>query len=131
MVAMVSLTDKANKEYIHEERTFPFKECTFSRERLEIISPVTTLTGDSQEMEVAGKLPDSRGEIHAILKNCGPALNNCGNGMFQRFNAFLWASMWTGSAAWSWLDILKRPAQRLSRKKGSCATCISYFPTTP
>lgn len=86
MVAMVSLTDKANKEYIHEERTFPFKECTFSRERLEIISPVTTLTGDSQEMEVAGKLPDSRGEIHAVLKNCGPALNNCGNGMFQCFN---------------------------------------------
>lgn len=82
-VSMVSLTDKEGKAYIHEEKTYPYAACTFRDDRLEIVSPTTSLTGNAKQMKVYGKLPDERGNIALELENYGPTLENCGNGKFS------------------------------------------------
>ena len=86
MVAMVSLTDKAGKQSVHLEQNFPYSEGRFAADRLEITTPVTSLTGSAKEMKLFAQLPDGRGSISAVLKNEGPALNNCASGMFPCFN---------------------------------------------
>lgn len=86
MVAMVSLTDKVGKQYIHLEQNFPYAEGTFAYDHLEIVTPVTSLTGSAKEMKLFAQLPDGRGSISAVLKNKGPALNNCASGKFPCFN---------------------------------------------
>ena len=86
MVSMVSLTDKTGKEYLHEEKMFPMSDCTFASDRFDITSPVSSLKGSSEEFTTYGELPDGRGHIKAVMRNEGPALNNCGTGQFLCMN---------------------------------------------
>lgn len=86
MVAMVSLTDRAARQYLHAENSYPFNRCTFSGDHLEIRTPSSALSGDLDTMSVSGDLPDGRGSINAELVNQGPALQNCGNGLFRCMN---------------------------------------------
>ncbi len=86
MVAMVSLTDKAGREYLHKEETYPFKDCTFALDHFEISTPSSRLSGDLHTMTVWGLLPEGRGHVEATLVNEGPALQNGGTGLFRCLN---------------------------------------------
>lgn len=86
MVAMVALTDKTGRECLHNEETYPFKECTFSLDRLDIRTPTSALSGDLGTMTLSGMLPDGRDSIKATLANEGTALQNCGSGSFLCMN---------------------------------------------
>lgn len=86
MVAMVSLTDKANLQYLHKEQVFQFRDCVNATDHLEMKTPVTALYGTLAKMTVTGELPDGRGRIEASLENKGPALNNCSTGLFPCLN---------------------------------------------
>ena len=86
MVTMVSLTDKANRQYLHTENIYPFQDCVYSSASLDIKTPGGSLRGNSRQMKLWAELPDGRGSIHAELENCGPTLNNCGGGKFLCMN---------------------------------------------
>ncbi len=86
MVVMVSLTDKANRQYLHEESGFAFSACTFAADHLAIQTPNTSLTGTLAKMTLSGQLPEGRGMIEAVLTNEGPVLDNCTNGYFCCMN---------------------------------------------
>lgn len=83
MIAMVSLTDKASKEYIHAEKMFPLAECTFAEDHFDITSPVSSLKGSGSEFTAYGELAGGRGRIEARMEKYGPVLQNAGNGLFQ------------------------------------------------
>lgn len=86
VVAMVSLTDKARRDYLHREETFPFADCEYAEDRLAIKTPATELRGTIDDMTLTGNLPDGRGSIKAHIVNQGPALQNAGAGLFPCVN---------------------------------------------
>jgi predicted secreted hydrolase len=86
VVAMVSLTDKTARRYYHEEISHPFAQCIFASDHFEIATPTSMLKGSSREFELYGQLPDRVGSIRVRLTNQGPAMQNCGAGLFPCVN---------------------------------------------
>jgi predicted secreted hydrolase len=82
MLSIVSLSDRANREYTHRETVYKAGQFQVSTERLDIKCATSGIKGSADAMQLWADLPDGAGRFELTLRRTGPALDNCATGYF-------------------------------------------------
>ena len=76
---MYSLLDPKTKKYLTQEKTYKPEECTFSQEKLEVLTPSGNFTGTPADLHLTGDFDGLSFDLN--LTSEGPMLANMGNGL--------------------------------------------------
>lgn len=86
MLSIISFTDITRRQYLQREDVFPAEKMSYSEEGLALKTPISSLTGDAEKIELVADLPQGRGRLEVTLECVGPPLYNCALGAFPFLN---------------------------------------------
>jgi predicted secreted hydrolase len=86
ILSIVSLTDRTNRWYTQNETVYTADQFSVSTERLDIKTPISSISGTLDKMALKADLPDGKGKIDVTLERTGPVLDNCALGYFPFLN---------------------------------------------
>lgn len=79
---MASVLDSSTGRYRSEEQDFPADDCSLATDRLDVVTPIATVTGDPDALRVTGTWSRASISCDLVLSQAGPLLANGGTGLW-------------------------------------------------
>lgn len=80
--AMASVLDSGTGRYMSEEQDFPEDQCSLSTKKCEVITPIASIGGDRQALNLSGTWPAAGVSCDLTLSEAGPMLANAATGLW-------------------------------------------------